>query len=108
MKTLTRALVLTLGVSAFGLIGCQSTSNTRVADGGACCADAACDGTCEGDAGATISQVSNTTCPFSGEAVKASAKTVSFQGQDVGFCCNGCADKFEAMTDADKMAALSN
>ncbi|MFG0243370.1 MAG: hypothetical protein ACF8R9_11355 [Phycisphaerales bacterium JB054] len=108
MKTLSRALILALGVSAFGLAGCQTTGSSKVAGDGACCADGACDGACEGDAAATISQVSNDTCPLSGGAVKSSAPTVSFQGQEVGFCCGGCAEKFEAMSDSDKMAALAN
>ncbi|MFG0260429.1 MAG: hypothetical protein ACF8LK_08775 [Phycisphaerales bacterium JB041] len=107
MKTLSRALILALGVSAFGLAGCQTTGSSKVAGDGACCADGACDGACEGDAAATISQVSNETCPLSGGPVKASAKTVSFQGQEVGFCCGGCATKFEAMSDSDKMATLA-
>lgn len=106
MKTLSRALILALGVSAFGLAGCQTTGSSKVA-GDACCADAACDGSCEGEAAATLSQVSNDTCPLSGGPVKASARTVSFQGQEVGFCCGGCADKFDAMSDSDKMATLA-
>lgn len=102
MKTLSRALILALGVSAFGLVGCQSTQCATKGDGAACCGDGACE---EGDA-ATISQVSNTTCPVSGGAVKSSVSTVSFEGKEVGFCCGGCAEKFAKMTDAEKTAAL--
>ena len=107
MQNLSRALILALGVSAFGLAGCQTTGSSKVAGDGACCAGGACEGSCEGDAAATISQVSNDTCPLSGGPVNASAKTVSFQGKEVGFCCGGCATKFEAMSDSDKMATLA-
>ncbi|MBK7406163.1 MAG: glutathione S-transferase [Phycisphaerales bacterium] len=51
---------------------------------------------------------SNTTCPISGEPVSADIKTVSFQGKTVGFCCNGCAAKFNALTDEQKAAKLAS
>ncbi len=100
MKNLSRVLVLALGVSAFGLAGCATTGSAVDGDAATCS-----DGSC-GDDAATMSQMSNSTCPFSGEPVDASTKTVSFQGKEVGFCCAKCVSKFEAMTDADKMAAL--
>ncbi len=97
MKNLSRVLVLALGVSAFGLAGCATNDSAATCNDGSCDADAA-----------AISGASNTTCPFSGEAVDASVKTVSFQGQEVGFCCAKCSSKFEAMSDADKLATLGN
>lgn len=97
MKTLSRVLILAVGVSAFGLAGCATTDSAACSDDGSCQAP-----------GASLSQNTNTTCPFSGEPVDASIDTVSFQGKEVGFCCAKCAAKFEAMSDADKMAALGN
>ena len=38
----------------------------------------------------------NTVCPVSGMDVKASVRTVSFNGKDYGFCCAGCVEKFSA------------
>lgn len=38
----------------------------------------------------------NTLCPVSGMEVKANVKTVSHNGKDYGFCCEGCVDKFSA------------
>lgn len=107
MKTLSRALILALGVSAFGLAGCATSDSAAKADG-ACCAEGNCDGACEGDAAATISQASNDACPFTGGGVNSSVATVSFQGQDVGFCCGGCATKFKNMSDEDKAAKMAS
>lgn len=49
----------------------------------------------------------NTICPFSGEALGGDAKTVSYHGQDIGFCCAKCVGKFEAMDFADKAFVLA-
>lgn len=119
MNKLTRALVLGLATSAFALAGCATTSSsakacTDCADPGCekCavakdCTDCGGPANCEKCASnAATLGASNGNCPFSGNPVDTSTRTVSFQGQEVGFCCNDCADKFEAMTDADKMAAL--
>ena len=44
----------------------------------------------------------NDKCPYSGEAVNKSAKTASYEGHTVGFCCDGCAGKWAKASDADK------
>lgn len=32
----------------------------------------------------------NDTCPLSGDPVDPNARTVSYAGHTIGFCCNGC------------------
>jgi YHS domain-containing protein len=44
----------------------------------------------------------NDKCPMSGMAVNKSAPTATYNGKTVGFCCGGCAAKFNALSDADK------
>lgn len=103
MRKLTRAFLLGMAVSTFALTGCKSTDACQDCDDpAACCGDENCDGSCEA---ATVG-ASNTTCPFSGEPVDANIKTVSFQGKEIGFCCNGCAGKFAKMTDAERASLL--
>ncbi len=93
MQKLTRAAFLTLAAAALTLGGCKTTEE-------ACCGD------CQEGEAATLT--SNETCPFTGEPVSASVQTVAFNGQDIGFCCNGCSSKFAKMSDADKSAVLTN
>lgn len=49
----------------------------------------------------------NTTCPMSGEALNAKSPTADYQGKKIGFCCNKCVAKFNAMSDADKAAEVA-
>lgn len=49
----------------------------------------------------------NTSCPLTGEPVK-DGVTAEHAGQTVGFCCPGCAKKFQAMTDDKKAATLAS
>jgi hypothetical protein len=67
---------------------------------------------CQTDKSATKSGssmgVMNTTCPYSGEAVGTSTR--DYSGQKVGFCCEGCASKWDKATAQerqDKMNAMS-
>ena len=48
----------------------------------------------------------NTTCPYSGQPASAD-HTAEYNGQEVGFCCNGCAGKFSKLDDAGKSAMVS-
>lgn len=47
----------------------------------------------------------NSKCPFSGEALPESCPTADYKGGKVGFCCNGCAAKWGAMS-VEKQAEL--
>lgn len=105
-------------VSAMSLAACSVNSNkgecadsAECKDKAACCTtDGACKdkaaGECKDTQGGGAAPV-NTKCPVSGEALPADAKTVSFNGQSVGFCCAGCVGKFEAMGADAKSAALA-
>jgi len=50
----------------------------------------------------------NTECPISHGKVNSAAKTVNYNGKTVGFCCNGCPEKFQTMTDEQKAKAVAS
>jgi hypothetical protein len=50
----------------------------------------------------------NTLCPMMGGDVEADGDVVQFQGHSIGFCCGGCAPKFEKLSDAEKLAKLAD
>lgn len=110
--------VMLAAVGAMSLAACSVNSNKGECKDGAECKDkAACcttDGACKDKAAGECKDTQgggaapvNTKCPVSGEEVKAGGATASYNGQTVGFCCPGCIGKFNAMSDADKAAALS-
>ncbi|MCA9279935.1 MAG: hypothetical protein H6815_05750 [Phycisphaeraceae bacterium] len=101
-KAFRFALVAGLGTGIAFLAGCCSTCGE--------CGSSGCDGSCEAPESAAITPTSNTinsTCPFSGGAVKAGVQTVSFHGNEVGFCCEGCVSKFKAMSETDKASLMA-
>lgn len=50
----------------------------------------------------------NTLCVMVNEdPVDPAVKTITFKGQEVGFCCQGCVPKWEKLTDDQKAAALA-
>lgn len=114
-------LTMLAAVGAMSLAACSVNSNkAECKDGAECtdkaaCTDKACpdckDGkmcdACKAKAQGGGAAPVNSKCPVSGEALPAGAKTVSFNGQAVGFCCPGCVGKFEAMGADAKSAALA-
>ena len=48
----------------------------------------------------------NSECPFTHGRVNP-ATAVSYKGQNVGFCCNGCAGSWATLSDAEKDAKLA-
>lgn len=98
--TIRSAMYAGVCASVALLVGCASTCKE--------CGGGECDGSCEAPEASALTpavHTVNTTCPFSGGTVKAGVKTVSFKGNDVGFCCDGCVSKFEGMSD-DKKAEI--
>ena len=99
-------------VSAMSLAACSVNSNKDECKDAECKDKAACceKGTAEckdaGKQGGGAAPV-NSKCPVSGEPIKAGGPTVSFNNQSIGLCCPGCTGKFNAMSDADKAAAVS-
>lgn len=62
---------------------------------------------CASQHAAAPSGMLNTKCVVSGEALDGKGPTADFMGGKVGFCCNKCAEKWNAMDDAGKKAALA-
>lgn len=62
---------------------------------------------CEKTASATSAGMINTKCPISGEDLDGKGPTVDYHGKTIGFCCNNCVKKFNAMDDATKEAKVS-
>lgn len=98
-----KIFVMLAAVGAMSLAACSVNNKSECKD--AECKDkAACtDKPAQGGGAAPV----NTKCPVSGEPIKAGSPTVSFNNQTVGLCCPGCTGKFNAMSDADKAAAVS-
>ncbi len=48
----------------------------------------------------------NANCPMMGNPVEEDGGSTEWNGQTIGFCCDGCGDKFDALDDAGKQAAL--
>ncbi|MHC4812922.1 MAG: hypothetical protein ACYTGW_03825 [Planctomycetota bacterium] len=69
-------------VAMLALVGCQSTP--------------------QHDHGAHASAVVNQNCPIMGGPVDTSGATVSYQGHTIGFCCDGCAPKWNKLPAAEK------
>jgi len=82
--------VAMVACACLSLMGCSSDKKT--ADAG-------------GDKAMAAMKADNAVCPFSGKPVNGEIKPAAFQGKHVGFCCAGCAGKWDAMTDAQKTDA---
>lgn len=54
----------------------------------------------------SIVAAANAHCPIMGGEVTADGGRVEWNGKTIGFCCPGCIEEFEAMTDDEKEAAL--
>ena len=59
------------------------------------------------DTAAASVAVINTHCPIMGGEVKEDGGTVQWNGKTVGFCCSGCIEEFEALSDEEKAEALA-
>jgi len=93
---IVRYAVIALAAGALAMTGCKSEQKASTGAAPA----------------ATVKSASyvNKRCPMSGEPVSGEVSTVSYQGKNVGFCCNSCAGKFNNLTDAqkaEKVAAAS-
>ena len=49
----------------------------------------------------------NKNCPIMGHAVSAEGGSTTWNGKTIGFCCDGCKPKFEALSDDEKAAKLA-
>lgn len=48
----------------------------------------------------------NANCPFTNKPVNARV-TRTWSGKTISFCCNGCAGRWDSMSDADKNAKMA-
>ena len=55
----------------------------------------------------TTSVASNTLCPIMGSEVDPEAEMVSFKGETIGFCCDGCDEKWAKLSDEEKEKKLA-
>ena len=90
-------LALVAAASLFS-VGCQNGNKECAGEKAACCA-----GTKEAAAGATA----NSMCVLNPTEHVSEGVMTDYKGTKVGFCCNGCVGKFNAMSDADKTAKLA-
>jgi len=49
----------------------------------------------------------NDRCPIAGQPVDLAADTAEWQGGTVGFCCNGCAARWDDMSDDERAARIA-
>ena len=56
---------------------------------------------------ATTLNTINEHCPIMGGDVTAEGGTVEWNGETVGFCCDGCSEKWQALSEEEKKAALA-
>jgi len=96
------SLVL-VGILAVGLVGCDKAKDAG--DGG--------DGAGAGAAVQPSNKVAtvNAKCPLMGSKfnnAKVSPDLVrEFEGQKIGFCCAGCPDKWDKLSDVEKATKLA-
>ncbi len=50
----------------------------------------------------------NDTCPMSGERVDPNAKTASYGGQTIGFCCDACVGAWTKKSASEKAAYVAS
>ncbi len=80
-----------------GMTGCQSTQHDT--------AVAANQATNQYEGGSsTLAAAPSSTCVFSGKPAKTFAQ---YNGQKIGFCCNDCKAKWQALSDDEKAAKLA-
>lgn len=56
---------------------------------------------------ATSTETINEHCPIMGGDVTPEGGTADWNGETVGFCCDGCIEKWQALSEDEKKAALA-
>ncbi len=110
LKNLWSVASLASVVGLLALAGCAANKDCCKDDGKS--AAAATDKTATKTTQAAALTVVNTACPISGEDLGSkdhTAKVVrTYNGENVGFCCDGCGQKFDKMSDEKKAATLTS
>lgn len=103
MRRYSLILLICLSIPALSGLGCAES--TPEPDTAATSSDAATEtASADTDSAATAS---NTMCPIMGEAVTDDGGTAEWNGTTVRFCCPGCIEKWEALSDDEKKAKLA-
>ena len=55
----------------------------------------------------SVAAADNKNCPIMGHPVSAEGGSTTWNGKTIGFCCDGCKPKFEALSDDEKAAKLA-
>lgn len=105
------SLALVAAASLFST-GCQCNDKSCEGEKAACCegekvaatGDKAC---CEGTKAAAAGSTANSMCVLNPTEHVSEGVMTEYKGAKIGFCCNGCVAKFNAMSDADKVAKLA-
>lgn len=63
-------------------------------------------GACSTETKGESTEFVNANCPMMGDPVEADSAVTEWNGKKVGYCCDGCKGKFEALSDAEKTAKL--
>ncbi|TWT56902.1 hypothetical protein KOR42_02570 [Thalassoglobus neptunius] len=78
---------------AAAFVGCNQSPSTDSGDAG--------------EQAASSVTIANEHCPIMGGKVSVEAKTVEWDGKTIGFCCDGCDEKFMALSDEEKSEKLA-
>ena len=70
-------------------------------------ADSAQPSATETSAAEPVAAADNKNCPIMGHPVSAEGGSTTWNGKTIGFCCDGCKPKFEALSDDEKAAKLA-
>ena len=87
IRSLIRTLpAILVTCAAIALVGCESDGSDDMATT---------------QASASMGAV-NDNCPIMGEAIDPNAAMAEFGGAKIGFCCDGCVNKWNTWSDASK------
>ncbi|MBI1315160.1 hypothetical protein GC176_28035 [bacterium] len=84
------------------MTGCAESTDSAATTGTAS-AELAADAAATETASAPV----NKNCPIMGHEISADGGTTTWNGKTIGFCCEGCAPKFDALSDDEKAAKLA-
>lgn len=96
-----RLIAVGLATALFGAYGCNSNK-----DEGSASVHKDDPAWCESVKPGTITSVNTMCVVMPGHPVDPAVKPVEFQGQKIGFCCEHCIAKWQAMSDPAKQDAL--
>jgi PBP1b-binding outer membrane lipoprotein LpoB len=104
--------VFSLLCASILLVGCSETPVADDADANkadpATADDAKKDeGAKADDADAGTTEFANAYCPIMLHAISGKGEVTTWNDQTIGYCCDGCKEKFEKLSDDDKKTALA-